>query len=247
MQNIHQRAICGITKVMLPVEDLVAAEAIRQPVYDLIKKSLPAWSGEGYIARNELNKYRHLYVQNLLIEEKGQLTTLEKEVLATMDSHSVFTHNVESEIDQSLTLGERLADKVATFGGSWTFIISFLVFMAIWMTINIYVLASRAFDPFPFILLNLVLSCIAALQAPVIMMSQNRQEDKDRSRSENDYQVNLKAELEIQQLHQKLDHLIQRQGQRQLEIQELQVEMLNHIMERLDEPNKKKNIGVTEE
>ena len=246
MHTPHQTAICGISKVMLPIDDLVAVEAIRQPVYDLMKKKVPGWDGEGFVSRTELNKFRHLYVATLLEEEKGQLSTLDKEVLETMARHSVIAHDVEAELDQSLTFGQRIADKVASFGGSWTFIISFLVFMAIWMLINIYVLANKPFDPYPFILLNLVLSCIAAMQAPVIMMSQNRQEDKDRSRSEHDYQVNLKAELEIQQLHQKLDHLIQRQGQRQLEIQELQVEMLNHIMARLEEPNRKNGVGVKE-
>jgi uncharacterized membrane protein len=106
-----------------------------------------------------------------------------------------------------MTLGQRVADKVAAFGGSWTFIIIFGVVMLIWVTLNSAALFVRHFDPYPYILLNLFLSMIAAIQAPVIMMSQNRQAAKDRLQADQDYQVNLKAELEVAQLHSKLDHI----------------------------------------
>lgn len=105
------------------------------------------------------------------------------------------------------TLGERIADRVAEFGGSWTFIITFLSFMLVWISVNTMQLLKSAFDPYPFILLNLLLSCLAALQAPVIMMSQNRQEAKDRERAKQDFEINQKAEAEIRTLHHKLDHL----------------------------------------
>jgi uncharacterized membrane protein len=131
-------------------------------------------------------------------------------------------------IDSGRTVGERLADRVAQFGGSWTFITAFFLLLAVWMGANVLT-ATRAFDPYPFILLNLILSCIAAIQAPIIMMSQRRQEAKDRRRSENDFRVNLKAELEIRHLHEKIDHLLNRQWERLAEIQTLQIELLQDL------------------
>lgn len=109
---------------------------------------------------------------------------------------------------EDLSTGQRIADKVASFGGSWTFIISFLVFIIVWIGLNLYWLNNQGFDPYPFILLNLLLSCVASLQAPIIMMSQNRQEEKDRIRAQKDYEINLKAEAEIRKLHEKLDKII---------------------------------------
>jgi uncharacterized membrane protein len=129
-------------------------------------------------------------------------------------------------LERNPTFGERVADKVATFGGSWTFILSFLGVLIVWMGINVVGLFSQPFDPYPFILLNLVLSCLAALQAPVIMMSQRRQEEKDRLRSENDYMINLRAELEIRQLHEKIDHQMAHQWERLAEMQQIQIELL---------------------
>jgi uncharacterized membrane protein len=118
---------------------------------------------------------------------------------------------------------------MAQFGGSWTFIALFGCVLIVWILINSVALVSKPFDPYPYILLNLVLSCLAAMQAPVIMMSQNRQEAKDRARATHDYQVNLKAELEIRQLHQKLDHILSRQWERLVEIQEVQLELLSEM------------------
>lgn len=132
-----------------------------------------------------------------------ELSDLEYEVL--MDLRSI--DKISDEKNDTLSLGQRLSDKIADFGGSWTFITIFMVILISWMIINAVFLKSKAFDPYPFILLNLVLSCIAALQAPIIMMSQNRQEEKDRERAKKDYQINLRAELEIRLLHQKLDEI----------------------------------------
>ena len=129
-----------------------------------------------------------------------------------------------------LTFGQKAADKIAKVGGSWKFIICFFVFLAIWMCINTVLLKSQAFDPYPFILLNLFLSCLAAVQAPIIMMSQNRQEQKDRQRGEHDYKINLKSELEIRELHEKIDHLIIHYQQDLLEIQKTQIDLLENIL-----------------
>ena len=122
-----------------------------------------------------------------------------------------------------------MADRLAAFGGSWTFLGIFALVMMAWMFVNSYLLAARPFDPYPFILLNLVLSCLAAIQAPVIMMSQNRQQARDRMGAIHDYQVNLKAELEIRHLHQKMDHLLSHQWERLVEIQEIQMELISEI------------------
>lgn len=129
--------------------------------------------------------------------------------------------------DEKSTLGQRAADEVARFAGSWAFIFSFIAVMVLWMAGNV-LLASRAFDAYPFILLNLVLSCIAAVQAPLIMMSQNRQEAKDRQRAENDYRVNLKNELIIDDLHRKLDRILENQ------------QRIDQRLERLEQNNQRK-------
>jgi uncharacterized membrane protein len=148
-------------------------------------------------------------------------------------TNAILSENLQTEIDSNATFGQRIADKIAAFGGSWSFIIAFFSFILLWMVLNIWLLANKAFDPFPFILLNLILSCIAAIQAPVIMMSQNRQEQKDRQRSEHDYKINLKAELEIQLLNEKMDHLLIHQNKKLLEIQELQTDYLEDLLRQL--------------
>jgi uncharacterized membrane protein len=115
---------------------------------------------------------------------------------------------MHSNATKPSTFGEKLSDKIAAFGGSWTFIIYFLVFIVVWILVNILWFVNARFDPYPFILLNLILSCVAALQAPIIMMSQNRLENRDRQRAENDYEINIKAEHEIKTLHKKFDTLM---------------------------------------
>jgi uncharacterized membrane protein len=165
----------------------------------------------------------------MLMRERRELTDLERDVLKSLKEHEIVAQNVEEEFRQNLTFGERLADHISAFGGSWTFIGLFGAVLVTWIVINASFLLSRPFDPYPFILLNLVLSCLAAIQAPVIMMSQNRQEARDRLRSQSDYQVNLKAELEIRQLHEKLDHLISRQWTHLMEIQDIQTQIMSEL------------------
>lgn len=171
---------------------------------------------------------RLVAVAKLLEQDRSELVELEDELERSFKSYEASAIDPAEASDAELTFGERLADKVAAFGGSWTFLILFGVILAVWIGINATIVALR-FDPYPFILLNLVLSCIAAVQAPVIMMSQNRQEAKDRLRAQHDYRVNLKAELEVRELHDKMDHLLYRQMQRMLELQRLQVELLSEL------------------
>lgn len=222
---------CEITGKLLPVSKLIPISSLREPVVALILQQHPNLNMNGYISKDEVNQYRYKHVTQLLLDENGELSQLDKEVLQKLSTSEILSHNIEPELESELTLGQKIADNIAEFGGSWTFILSFVAFLLVWIGINVFILANKAFDPYPFILLNLILSCVAALQAPVIMMSQNRQETKDRLRSEHDYQVNLKAELEIQQLHEKVDHLILKQGQRLMEIQEVQVELMQQILE----------------
>jgi uncharacterized membrane protein len=169
-----------------------------------------------------------------LEKEVGELSELEKKVFNSVTRNQTLTDKIDPEEKQLLTSGQRIADRVASFGGSWTFIIAFGVFIVLWISVNVFWLINKGFDPYPFILLNLILSCIAALQAPVIMMSQNRQEEKDRDRSKKDYMINLKSELEIRTLHEKIDHFIMDQQQELLELQKTQIEMMNDILKRIE-------------
>lgn len=229
----HKKAVCQITKKELPIHELMPVVSIREPILDLIRKDHPDLDYKGYISLDELNNYRSQYVKSILSDEKGELTKLEEEVIESIKSAEILAKNINLEFQGKLTFGARMSDKLALTVGSWAFIIVFLVFIILWMGVNTYILISRPFDPYPYIFLNLVLSCIAAIQAPAIMMSQNRQEAKDRLRSQNDYQVNLKAELEIRQLHEKIDHLLIHQGERLLDIQQVQMDYLNDILEQL--------------
>ncbi|WP_417545569.1 DUF1003 domain-containing protein [Marinobacter sp.] len=162
----------------------------------------------------------------MLEDEQGELNELDRQVIESLESGQLVSRNPLDEIERKYTFGERTADKVAKFGGSWTFILSFSVVLIAWITLNVVGLSAKPFDPYPFILLNLVLSCLAAMQAPVIMMSQGRQATKDRLRAENDYRVNLKAELEIRQLHEKIDHQLAHQWQKLVELQQIQIDLL---------------------
>ncbi len=203
---------------------------VHGPVAELIRKQHPDFPADGFICFNDLNRYRSEYIEDVLEEEKGELSGLEAEVVASFREQELVSDNINTEFDQNLTSGEWIADRVAEFGGSWKFIICFGVVMLVWILTNAFLLATRPFDPYPFILLNLVLSCLAAIQVPVIMMSQNRQEAKDRIRAEHDYRVNLKAELEIRHLNAKLDLLLTHQWQQLLEIQKVQADLIQDSM-----------------
>jgi uncharacterized membrane protein len=222
-----------------PLSEKVSAKTIRHSVLDLIQKDNPQFTHDSFLSISELNFYREKVVSEYLVKEIGELTDLEKTVLSSVSNNTTITDKVESEEYQNLTFGQRIADHVATFGGSWTFIISFGVFISIWISANVYWLVNKGFDPYPFILLNLILSCLAALQAPVIMMSQNRQEEKDRDRSKKDYMINLKSEIEIRTLHEKVDHLVMDQQMELIELQKVQIEMMNDILKGLEKKNGK--------
>jgi len=223
---------CQISGRELPLSEAVPVDLIRDSLLPTIQAECPNLDKDGYIGVDELNRARLKHADELFHREADDLTELRKEVAKSLIHQQLLTKHVDQEFDQKSTRGERIADKVASFGGSWTFIIIFGVVLAVWMAFNSITLFWKPFDVFPFIFLNLVLSCVAAIQAPVIMMSQNRQEAKDRMRGENDYKINLKAELEIQHLNEKLDKLINDQWRHLLEIQEMQMEMIEELTKR---------------
>jgi uncharacterized membrane protein len=224
---------CAITGKELPLSDLVSIDSIRPQILRLIKKTYPDWSAEkGFISSEIINTFRDEYVKQMLIEEDGELRNIDLAVMESIKNQELLSTKLETDSVEKPTPGQRIADKVALFGGSWKFIIIFGIVLFSWICINSFLLLKKPFDPYPFILLNLILSCIAAMQAPVIMMSQNRQETKDRTRAQNDYQVNLKAEIEIRQLHEKIDHILINQSRRLFEIQEIQIELMEQLIKK---------------
>ena len=221
------RIVCAVSGRELPRKYHVNLETVRPSLVERMRQDDPSLPADAYISRDELARYRTLYVTELLKAESGDVSEIERQVAESLATHETLAENVEEDFASDRTLGERLSDILASFGGSWSFLIVFAFFLAAWMAFNSYEAGPASFDPYPYILLNLILSTIAAIQAPIIMMSQKRQEAKDRLRSLNDYRVNLKAELEIRHLHEKVDHLINKQWQRLAEIQQLQLEVLS--------------------
>ena len=207
----------------------VSAKNLRQSLLHFINKTHPEFSKSCFLSIEEMNDYREKYISEFLNKKLGNLTEVEKQVIQSVSKNTMISTEVEED-EQEITFGQKLADKVAEFGGSWGFIIFFMTFLVAWILLNVFWLSHHGFDPYPFILLNLILSCIAAIQAPVIMMSQNRQEEKDRERAKKDYKINLKSELEIRELHEKIDHLIIHYQQDLLEIQKTQIDLLENIL-----------------
>jgi uncharacterized membrane protein len=226
MKNNHTCQLCGKSS---KEETLFPSELVRPGIVLLIKESHPDWDGNGLICMHDLNKYRALYLDNLMKIEQGETTLLENDLAKRKGDFDFVSENMNKVYDDKLTFGERLADKIASFGGSWKFIILFGSILFVWILINTLLLIQKPFDPYPFILLNLILSCLAAIQAPVIMMSQNRHAEKDKLKSDYEYKINLKAELEIQHLNEKIDFLLVKQWQRLLEIQQFQTELMEEL------------------
>jgi len=221
--------VCQVCKKPKPPNSGMIAELIRPSLLEFIKKKLPDLDSKGFICLDDLGKFRKDYIKEVLEDEIGELSALDQEVIESLEQHEILSSDLSKQFERKLTFGERLSDQIASFGGSWRFIILFGVVLVLWIVLNAALLLNRGFDPYPFILLNLILSCLAAMQAPIIMMSQNRAELRDRLRSENDYKINLKAELEIRHLHEKIDHLLRRQYNRLFEIQQIQIELLEEI------------------
>jgi len=232
----------AISGVPLEPEQACQIRELKPGLADYLQRQYPSLKQNDYIDKDSIEDLRRQYIVDLLREDKGELTSLESEVAESIATRDTLTENTEEEFDDTEDLGDRVAGYVAKFGGSWVFIIGFASFLAIWMALNVTLGQRDAFDAYPFILLNLVLSTIAAFQAPVIMMSQRRQEAKDRLRATNDYQVNLKAELEIRRLHEKVDHLISRQW-KHLEEMQANVVRLGHGSGSKSSPTKVRRVN----
>lgn len=210
----------------IPKEDSVQAIMIRPNVLKLIKKKYPNINPNSFISRAEFQKFKRDYFENIIKKEAGEISHLEKEVVDSLMKQESIVKNINKEMDKTRKLKDKISDKLANYAGSWTFLFLFGLVLVLWVITNTILLTTRSLDPYPFIFLNLILSCIAAIQAPIILMSQNRKEAKDHQRAENDYKINLKAELEIRLLHEKIDHLLETTGKKLFEIQELQLESI---------------------
>jgi uncharacterized membrane protein len=216
-------ALCGQGR------DLLRATSVGERTAGRLASLYPErWPSADFVCRPCLARERLAHVTEELRRERGELGEIEQEIARHAGEHLAIAGNLARQFAREITFGQRIADQMARVGGSWGFVIGFLAVLGCWIALNA-LLAYRAFDPYPYILLNLVLSCIAALQAPVIMMSQNRQAARDRMEAEEDFRVNLKAELEIASLHEKVDHLLHAQWERMVELQELQLELLAEL------------------
>jgi len=228
-RNPKEKVTCQVCKQPKRYNEVLHAEIVRESIKELIRKEHPDWSEHGFICFPDLNAFRARHIREILSKDVSEVTSLEHQVAKSIEQQELLSRNLNEEFDTKTSFGDRLSDRIAEFGGSWRFIILFATVMVCWIGLNTAALLTKPFDPFPYILLNLVLSCLAAIQAPVIMMSQNRQEAKDRLRSEHDYRVNLKAELEIRNLHEKVDHLLVHQWKRMMEIQDVQMDLLAEV------------------
>src|SRR4030095_1494862 len=166
--------VCQICRKSTSPHSGMVATLIRPPLLDLIRKRLPGLDSKVFICLDDLGEFRKDYVKEVLEEEIGELSALDQEVIESLQQHEILSSDLSKQFERKLTFGERLSDRIAEFGGSWKFLITFGAVLLIWIVINGVLLVTHAFDPYPFILLNLILSCLAAVQAPLILMSQKR-------------------------------------------------------------------------
>ena len=235
--SVRKNFISSFSGRSFPLTEQVPLSSVQAPLKDLISKARPDIDMNGAISFGELGLFREQYITEELRTEVGATGILGQRMADAIRDTTLVSSGPEVAEDKD-GFGQRLADKVASFGGSWTFIISFLVILFLWIIANALLLHNKGFDPYPFILLNLFLSCLAAFQAPVIMMSQNRQEQKDRERAQKDYIVNLRAEVEVRGLHEKMDHMLIHQQQKLLEILQMQIQLLQDILSKLEKSEK---------
>jgi uncharacterized membrane protein len=224
---------CCLCRKTLRRSEVLPNVVVRPQVAAHVARRYPdRWTPHGHVCRTCLNRERLDYVTARLTEEKGALSDVEQEVAKKAGLHHTIARDIDAQFQASITVGQHAADTVARVGGSWAFVSWFVVFLLAWMLANTFLLHQRAFDPYPYILLNLVLSCLAALQALIITMSQNRQSERDRLESNHDYETDLKAEIEIASLHDKVDHLLHAQWERMVELQQMQIDLLTELAKR---------------
>lgn len=226
------RATCAVCQVPRTPSELIPLSVVRSGVADRLRAVTPPLGPDDPVCLSCLNRAISDEIDLAIKQDQMEFSALQAGALRSLEQQETVTRNLNAEYDRTLPFGDRMADRLANFGGSWAFIGLFLGVLVTWIAVNALHVLARPFDPYPFILLNLVLSSVAALQAPVILMSQNRQEARDRLRAEQDYVINLKGELEVRTLHDKIDHLSQQQWQRLLVIQQAQMDLMREIADR---------------
>lgn len=242
MEHGSKIVICQICKQNKRLNEVLPADMLRLSMVTLIKSAHIDWDENGFICKDDLNEFRAQYVENLFDKESGELSNVEKQLIENIKDQEIITKNLYDQYNTELSFWDKASDRIATFGGSWKFIGVFFVFMALWMIANtIFSYYGKAWDKYPFILLNLILSCIASIQAPIIMMSQNRLEKRDRLRSESEYQINLKSEIGIRNLHEKMDHMLFKQWEKTSETQKIMIELMKEMNESKNSKKKIKN------
>lgn len=224
---------CDICSI--PLTSAVLFKHIEPEIQALLLKDYPQLNDESTICFSHVMDYRLAHIKSQIKSDSDEMAKINKTVISSIQTGAPISENTNTNINDQLTPGQKTADAIARFGGSWPFIFTFVGVLVVWIIINSIALFSKPFDPYPFILLNLVLSCLAAVQAPVIMMSQNRQGERDRMQTNNDYQTNLKAEIEIRLLHQKMDHLLNNEWQHLVEMQNIQLSLLEELQKQIDE------------
>lgn len=219
-------------------QDYVHLKTIDTDIRSFILQKNKKLTIESQIPFITFMNYHFEYIKEKIIQDQNETKKINQEMLEQLKNKQIISQNLNTTINQKATFGQKSADAIAKFGGSWPFIFLFVVILGSWFLLNTLHFFGLSFDRYPFILLNLVLSCLAAIQAPIIMMSQNRQAARDRIAADHDYQTNLKAELEISLLHEKIDYLMSQQWQQMLELQQLQIELLTQLNEKFQETTK---------
>lgn len=226
---IKKNQICAICGNRFTIMEGLFLRDLSDLLKEQVLKTNSYAKDSSFICLKDMQKLRIARMQTIIDQDLRIDQKMSDELKKELEKDTYVITNINDTVYGKRTTGQRLADAVAKFGGSWGFIITFTIILVVWMTINVVHLFGVHFDPYPFILLNLFLSCVAAIQAPIIMMSQNRQAERDRFDSENDYKTNMKSEMEIRILHKKLDQLNEVQWPHILDIQKMQIEVLSEI------------------
>jgi len=230
---VSDRLACSACGALYRARQLLRVANFRSGLAAFLAKGrADGWIETARVCRNCLSRGRHDLLVEQLEHERGQLSVVEREIASKAAHHLTLAEDIERDFEQSTTRGQRLADRVSEVGGSWGFVSGFLATIVLWVLLNVIVFHDRGFDPYPFILLNLLLSCLAAVQAPIIMMAQNRMSQRDRRQADQDFRINLKAEIEVATLHEKVDHLLHAQWNRMVELQQLQLDILQELARR---------------
>jgi uncharacterized membrane protein len=231
---MYNRGVRNMSEKNTQHLNTIMLKNVEDEIRNYILKKQPDFTAETKISFPELLNYRLDYIKEMMTTDSKRMQKLNETIVQSIKRNETLTDKLTTPVHKKAILGQKTADGIAKFGGSWPFIFIFITILVIWIILNSVMIFFKPFDPYPFILLNLALSCLAAIQAPIIMMSQNRQEERDRQQAANDYQVNLKSEIEVNLLHEKMDYLINSQWQHLVQIQNMQIELLGELQEQMN-------------